>query len=40
MTSDERRRQLDDIVRNDPFFSKLPRSRTVKPRPTVTTDGG
>ena len=40
MTSEERRRRLEEMVRNDPFFSKLPRSRIVKPRPRVTADGG
>ena len=32
MTSEERRRRLHEMAQSDPFFSKLPRSRIVKPR--------
>ena len=32
MTAEERRRSLDEMVRNDPLFSRLPRARVVTPR--------
>ena len=32
MSHEERRRQLNEGLRNDPFFSRLPKSRIVRPR--------
>ncbi len=32
MSHEARRRQLNEGLRNDPFFSRLPKSRIVRPR--------
>ena len=35
MSHEERRQQLNEGLRNDPFFSRLPTARIVQPRPRL-----